>query len=124
MARLAPKAALTFAVIISGLVLASCGTGGAVTDARQACGYVEHALRVQQQSETPGLSNGRRLALENRAIAVLVEATPYAARATSIDGSWNPLMTTIGEAQRVPISDLAASLSRLCKVANSSSPYL
>ena len=124
MARLAPKAGLTFVVVVSGLVLASCGTGGAVGDARQACGYVQRALRVQQQSETAGLSNARRLALENRAIAVLVEATPYAARATSIDGSWNPLMTTIGEAQRVPISDLVASLTRLCTVANSSSPYL
>ncbi len=124
MARLAPKVALTLAVIISGLVLASCGTGGAVADARLACGYVQRALRVEQQSAAPGLSNARRLTLENRAVAVLVEATPYAARATSIDGSWNPLMTTIGEAQRVPISDLEASLTRLCKVANSSSPYL
>lgn len=124
MARLAPKVARFLVVILSGLVLASCGTGGAVADARQACGYVQRALHVQQQSDTPGLSSVRRLALENRAIAVLVEATPYAARATSIDGSWNPLMTTIGEAQRVPISDLVASLTRLCKVANSSSPYL
>ncbi|HQU00545.1 MAG TPA: hypothetical protein PLG60_08585 [Acidimicrobiales bacterium] len=124
MARLAPKAALAFAVILSGLALASCGTGGAVADARQACGYVQRALRIQQQSESPGLTNVRRVALENRAIAILVEATPYAARATSIDGSWNPLMTTIGEAQRVPITDLVASLTRLCKVANSSSPYL
>lgn len=124
MARLAPKAALSFALIVSSLVLASCGTGGAVGDAKHACVYVQRALRVQQQSETPGLSHARSLALQNRAIAVLVEATPYAARATSIDGSWNPLMTTIGEAQRVPISNLVASLTRLCKVANSSSPYL
>ena len=47
-----------------------------------------------------------------------------AAAATSLDGSWNPLMTTINEAERVPIIHLEKSLTRLCKVADSSTPYL
>ena len=54
----------------------------------------------------------------------LLKATPAAAQATSLDGSWNPLMTTINEAERVPISDLVASLTRLCSVADSQTPYL
>ena len=106
------------------MLLASCGTGGAVSEAKLACVYVHRSLNIQQQSESSTLTPSRRLSLENRAIAEMVRATPYAARATSMDGSWNPLMTTIGEVQRVPISDLAASLTRLCKVADSTTPYL
>ncbi|MDE3007623.1 MAG: hypothetical protein KGJ10_01520 [Acidobacteriota bacterium] len=106
------------------MTLAACGTGGAVADAKQACVYVHRALNLENQSASPSITASTRLNLENRAIAELVRATPYAARATSIDGSWNPLMTTIGEAQRVSIVNLAASLTRLCKVANSSTPYL
>ena len=124
MARLAPKAALTLALVASSVLLAACGTGGAVSQAKLACVYVHRSLEIQQQSEAANLSSSRRVALENRAIAEMVRATPFAARATSMDGSWNPLMTTIGEAQRVPIPDFAASLSRLCRVANSKTPYL
>jgi hypothetical protein len=54
----------------------------------------------------------------------LLKATPSAAAATSIDGSWNALMTTINEAERVPLNNLVPSLTRLCKVADSSTPYL
>jgi len=54
----------------------------------------------------------------------LLKATPKAADATSIDGSWNALMTTINESERVPLKNLVPSLTRLCKVADSSSPYL
>ena len=124
MARLAPRAALILALVASSLLLASCGTGGAVSEAKLACVHVQRSLEIQRQSEEPTLSTSRRVALENLAIAEMVRATPYAARATSMDGSWNPLMTTIGEAQRVPLGDLAASLTRLCKVADSKTPYL
>jgi hypothetical protein len=123
-ARLARLVGVSFALVAASVTLSSCGTGGAVTDAKRACVYVDRALNLENQSAVPSISASARLKLENRAIAELVRATPYAARATSIDGSWNPLMTTIGEAQRVPIVQLAASLTRLCKVANSSTPYL
>jgi hypothetical protein len=51
-------------------------------------------------------------------------ATQPAADATSLDGSWNPLMTTINEAERVPLVNLVPALTRLCRVADSTSPYL
>ena len=124
MARLTRFFGVAFALVIASVTLSSCGTGGAVADAKQACVYVRRALKIEDQSAVPSISASARLNLENHAIAELVRATPYAARATSIDGSWNPLMTTIGEAQRVPITNLAASLTRLCNVANSSTPYL
>jgi hypothetical protein len=33
-------------------------------------------------------------------------------------------MTTINEAERVPLPNLVPALTRLCKVADSTSPYL
>ena len=54
----------------------------------------------------------------------LLKGSSAAAAATSADGSWNALQTTIQESERVPLSDLVPALTRLCRVANSSSPYL
>lgn len=106
------------------MVLSSCGTGAAVADARTACRSVHRALSLQASSEAPGISAVQRTALQASAMSELLKATPSAAAATSLDGSWNPLMTTINEAERVPIHQLVASLTRLCQVADSSSPYL
>lgn len=79
---------------------------------------------LEVRSNEPGLSASRRAALEDRALATLLKGTPGAARATSQDGSWNPLMTTINEAERVPLVDLVPTLRRMCRVADSSTPYL
>ena len=92
--------------------------------ARAACVKVDAALALYARSERPGIDAATKNSLAARAMASLLAATPEAAAATSADGSWNPLMTTIGEAQRVPISNLVPALTRLCAVANSSQPYL
>ncbi len=124
MARLVRPIALVLTLAIGGLSLSACGSNGAVADARRACQNVAAALRLQHQSEKLGITAAQRAHLQQRALSVLLAATSAAAAATSVDGSWNPLMTTIGEAQRVPIVNLKASLTRLCQVANSSTPYL
>ena len=85
---------------------------------------VKRAIVLQTQSESPSLSAARQTKLEGQAMSELLKATPSAAEATSIDGSWNALMTTINESERVPLKDLIPSLTRLCKVADSSTPYL
>jgi uncharacterized protein YqgV (UPF0045/DUF77 family) len=112
------------ALVIASVVLSSCGTSGAVTDARASCVLVKRAVAIQVQSEATDLSAARRTVLEGRAMSELLKATPKAADATSIDGSWNALMTTINESERVPLANLVPSLTRLCKVADSTSPYL
>jgi hypothetical protein len=112
------------ALVVASVVLSSCGTSGAVTDARASCVLVKRAIVIQTQSEAPTISAHRRAVLEGRAMSELLKATPSAADATSLDGSWNALMTTINESERVPLKDLVPSLTRLCKVADSSSPYL
>jgi hypothetical protein len=85
---------------------------------------VKQALSLQAQSEVSGISALQRASLQGKAMNELLKATPMAAAATSADGSWNALMTTINESERVPLQNLVPSLTRLCKVADSSSPYL
>jgi hypothetical protein len=106
------------------VLLSACGTGSAVAQARTSCRFVERALTLQARSNEMGLSASARAALRGRAMSELLKAGPSAAAATSSDGSWNALMTTISEAQRVPLENLVPALTRLCQVANSSSPYL
>jgi len=106
------------------VALSSCGSSGAVADARLSCQSVHVALALQKQSEQVGLTSGQRTGLQARAMSALLKATQPAANATSLDGSWNPLMTTINEAERVPLANLVPALSRLCRVADSSTPYL
>lgn len=85
---------------------------------------MKQALSLQAQSEVSGISASLRASLQGKAMNELLRATPMAAAATSADGSWNALMTTINESERVPLQNLVPSLTRLCKVADSSSPYL
>jgi hypothetical protein len=109
---------------VAGVVLSSCGSGGAVSDARTSCKSVRAALVLEKQSEQAGLTSAQQSKLQAQAMSDLLKATQPAADATSLDGSWNPLMTTINEAERVPLSNLVPALTRLCKVADSTSPYL
>ena len=124
MARLVRLAGVLATLTVSSALLASCGSGNATTDVRHSCVYVKRALAIEARSEQPGLNASRRTALQADALSELLKATPDAAAATSIDGSWNPLMTTINEAERVPIPDLKATLTRLCRIADSQTPYL
>jgi hypothetical protein len=123
-ARLARRLGVLVSLSAASVALSSCGNGGAVADARLSCQSVHQALALQARSEAPGITASRRSALQADAMSSLLKATPAAAAATSIDGSWNPLMTTINEAERVPLQELVASLTRLCQVADSSTPYL
>ena len=124
MARVVRVLGSLTAIVLASVALSSCGTNGAVADARASCVLVKRAIALQTQSEAPHLSATQRASIEGRAMSELLKATPRAADATSIDGSWNALMTTINESERVPLKNLVPSLTRLCKVADSSTPYL
>jgi len=123
-ARLVRSLSVVATLTLASVILASCGSGSAIADVRHSCVDVKGALALQKQSEALGITASQQATLQASALHRLLLATPSAAAATSIDGSWNPLMTTINEAERVPIANLAASLTRLCKVADSSTPYL
>ena len=123
MARLR-RLGVVASLLSAGVLLSACGTGSAVAQARTSCQFVQRALVLQAKSNDKGLSANARDVLRGRAMSELLKASPSAAAATSSDGSWNPLMTTISEAERVPVQNLVPALTRLCQVANSSSPYL
>jgi hypothetical protein len=123
-ARLTRFGSVLALLAVSSVALSSCGSGGAIADARHSCVYVTKALSIERQSQQPGLTTSRRNNLEASALSELLKGTPYAAAATSADGSWNPLMTAINEAERVPIPDLKDTLSRLCRIADSQTPYV
>ena len=112
------------ALAIATLSLSGCGVGGAVTDARHACVHIKAALALETQSEAKGLSATVRNQFKTKALTELLKATPLAAAATSADGTWNPLQTTLQEANRVPLQYEAPALTRLCQIANSSTPIL
>ncbi len=123
MARLG-RAGLVAALLGASVVLSARGAGTATSQARTSCRFVTHALALQTRSEAPGLSATQRDVLRGQAMSELLRGSAAAARATSSDGSWNALQTTIEEAERVPLTDLAPALRRLCKVADSTTPYL
>ena len=108
----------------AGVLLSACGSGSAIAEARTSCQFVHEALVLQARSQAIGVSASASNALQNQALSELLKGTSAAAQATSNDGSWNPLMTTINEAERVPLVDLVPALTRLCQVANSTTPYL
>jgi len=116
--------ALVVSLSLGAIALSACGTGAAVTDARTACTFITKAIALENRSVKPGLSAAQQTSLSNAALSELLHATPYAAAATSADGSWNPLQTTLEEANRVPLKLEVPALTRLCQVANSQTPYL
>ena len=118
------RVGLVGALLLAGISLSACGSGAAVSEARASCGFVHRALRLESDSTARGVSATRRAQLQAAAMSELIKGTSSAAAATSSDGSWNALMTTIAEAQRVPLRNLIPALQRLCQVADSSSPYL
>jgi hypothetical protein len=120
MARLAR--ALTVASAVVGLgALAGCGSNGGLDLARQACTHVDASLREYNASLHAKSQAQATLDLA-RADAQLREALPLAASATSSDGQWNALMTTISESARVNESELASALKAQCAVATSGGP--
>jgi hypothetical protein len=111
-------------LLVGGLFLSACGSGSAVSDARASCRHVSRALALQARSGQPGVSKSAAEVLQGEAMSELLKGSAAAAAATSADGSWNALQTTIQESERVPLTNLIPALRRLCQVANSSSPYL
>jgi hypothetical protein len=123
-ARVTRTVGLLVTFVVASAVFSACGTGGALADAKQSCVDVKRALAIEARSNAAGLSPTQRTRLQANALSQLLKATPSAAAATSADGSWNPLMTTINEAERVPLPFLIPTLTRLCTIADSSTPYI
>ena len=108
----APGAAGLVALTV---LLAGCGPQPGDVLARRACVHVDHSIRLYRQAEKttdPAVAIERR----NQALAELRAALPLAAAATSDNGQWIALETTISESARVDEALLVNSLHQQCLV--------
>jgi hypothetical protein len=106
------------------LAASACSNSAAIGSARAACGHIDASLRTYAKATAAGVTPQAATTLMSKAQSQLLAALPDAANATSIDGSYNSLMTTIQEADRVPEGLLVPSLRRQCQIVTSNSPYL
>jgi hypothetical protein len=87
--------------------------------AQQACVHVNRSVTEWVNSERVGTPATTVATLQLRAEQQLRLALPLAAAATSDDGSWNSLMTTISEIETVDEGHLVPALRAQCVLANS-----
>jgi hypothetical protein len=104
------------ALLTAALLLGGCGQDGGSALARQACGHVERSLKLYAEAQkSPDASVA--LTDVSQAYAQLRAALPLAALATSGDGQWVALETTLTESSRVGEGYLVSALRRECAVA-------
>lgn len=110
------------AVLVSlGVLASACGTSAGANLARQACTHVDRSLQLYHEAEQtpdPSVAIQRR----NQALSELRAALPIAAAATSANGQWVALETTISESARVDEGQLLVALRQECAVAQRPNP--
>jgi hypothetical protein len=105
------------AAAILALILCSCGNG-ALSQARQACSLVHKSIQAYEAG-TQASDRAVRARDLRQATIDLQNAEPIAASATSADGQWNALMTTLNELGQVSEGHLVSALRAQCSVVNS-----
>lgn len=114
-ARAPRVVAAAAACVVGGLALSAC-SGAGTSLAEQACGHVDASIRLYDRAEhSPNAATARREA--RKATEQLAQAEQFAARATSADPSFNPLMTTIQENGRTSEANLIPALRAQCRAA-------
>jgi len=116
-------AAAATTLALAALGLGACSNSAASSNAHQACHRIETSLKTLREATASGVSPATAAALSAKAQGQLLSALPFAASATSDDGAYNSLMTTIQEADRVPEGLLTDSLTRQCQQILSKSSY-
>jgi hypothetical protein len=106
-------------VVASAIVFAACSESSGLGLARQACGDV-HLSIVSYEAGMHASNRSTTSHDLKRATVELQKAEPLAAAATSADGQWNALMTTLNELGQVDEGHLISALRAQCAVANSS----
>jgi hypothetical protein len=106
------------AMAATSIAVAGCGDQSGLTLARQACTYVNSSISLYESSLT-AKTQKERTALASQAYSRLSLALQPAALASSENGQWQGLMTTISESSRVPESVLVGALEEQCTVADS-----
>ena len=123
MPRRAATAIGIIGVVVVALVLSGCAQQDGLALAREACKHVNTSIQLYRLAESspPGAQARNDL---QRASDQLQQAEPLAAQATSADGQWNALMTTLQEIGRVDERYLLSALRDQCGVADSNQTVL
>jgi len=115
--RQTAAAAAVGAVLFLATLLCGCSQQDALALARQACTHVGKSILLYDEAQA---SPAHAVALRElqEANNQLQDAEPLAAAATSDNGQWNALMTTLQEIGRVDEGHLLVALKAQCAVAN------
>jgi hypothetical protein len=118
--RRSGRGTLAALACVTAVSLAACGggAGGGLSLARQACAHVERSITDYEAASRTGVPTATATSLLNQADRELRDALPLAAAATSDDGSWNSLMTTISEGAVVDEGHLVPALRATCASAD------
>lgn len=105
---------LALGTIAAGALLTGCQQGGGDADARAACRYVTSSVQLFDRSshDTGAAASADQAA----ALSQLRLALPQAALASTMNSSWDALVTTLSETNRVPEANLVSALSQQCSV--------
>ncbi len=114
MARLSARAVPIALLLASSLTLAGCGRDG-LGEARRACEITEKGLALIQKAQSPSTSSDQSTLYLRQARSAFIRAEGHAARATSANGRWNALMTSLQLTRRVPVTNMVPTLTRQCK---------
>ena len=112
------RARLPAAIAVSAgpaLLLAGCSNVGNSL-ALAACAHVSTSIRLYSEAEHAATTAAARSKVD-RAAEQLAEALPLAARATSANPAFNPLMTTLQEIGRTSEVNLIPALRAQCSAA-------
>ncbi len=116
--------AIGIVALLAGCTVTSVALGGCSQQglalARQACDHVDRSIRLYETSQRSTATSSATDAAQ--AYDQLRLALPLAAQATSADGQWNALMTTISESARVDEGHLLIALQAQCAAAESNQP--
>jgi len=113
------KRSLSFACIVgAGIVLSACGSNphavAACKTVNAAIATFDHAMTQTGQTQLEGVA---------RAQSQLKNAMHDAGQATSEDGTYNALQTTISESARVGMKNVVPSLRAQCSMILDPHPY-
>jgi len=113
-----PRRIVAAAVLVAGtgVGLSACASGESdgLSLARQACVHVDRSIAAYELGNRAGTPAAQAAALLQEADRELRDALPLAAAATSDDGTWNSLMTTISESGVVDEGHLVPALRATC----------
>lgn len=112
---------LPAAITVSSIGFSACSSQSGTALAREACAKVHSSIVAYEASRSASNPATKSRDLQT-ATNDLTQAEPLAAAATSSDGQWNALMTTLNEMGQVDEAHLIAALRAQCAVATSSNP--